>query len=520
MSVALIMSQLGAHLKAMRKLHVLREHARLATNAAHNRRLLLSNSGDAAYSTSDDEEAAAYAQDVTHLDDDLVPAIEAAFTAYRTNLETPTSWFGVLAAELGLDADDLDDPIDYEYSVVNGAVAISKRIGTLGQWYEEMVRQKYVVVANKITAGSLVPDDDNVGTLEITDAGTGAFLSNCPSGKFTFICTDASISAPKFSVRFVPTKAAKLADGTGGLEATNELTAEQVFADGEMGIKALVLSRTTLDNVDEQNDNGGILSAYVVTNPQDSDSDEGKFYFTIFHDVANWHLYVYRLSSRASSAVVGAAHFAIDTGTEAITVTCSGGTVLEFTFDHDAAIIALPDTDDLEEDLYIDIGGFAEGDEWTLDVTNDYAGNFSTKIMQAWRVALPAGPAKPATECGDALAGAGAGNVDNGSYLYVYSYVSPLGESGQSAPSNGVTVADKTVNGKVDLTSITVGPSGTTARKVYRSNDAGATYHLLTTINDNSTTTYQDNVAQATIASAAAPLTEVDEDYASSVQMD
>lgn len=520
MSVATIMSQLGAHLKNLRVFHVAREHMRLASSASNARRLLLTNSGDPAYSTTDTEEAAAFAQDVSHLDDEAAPALEDAFTAYRANVEEPTSFFGVLAAELGLDAEDLGDPIEYAYDEVNGATTIRSRSGPLGQWYEELVRQKYVVVANKITAGSLVADDDNTGSLEVTQVGTDRFFPNCPSGILTFRCTEAEISAPKFSVTLAIDGASKFADGETFLESENELQPEKEFTDGVLGINGLILSRTDLDAPTITGDDGAMFTGMVIGNPQDDDCDEGVFYFSVFRDLAQYHLYVYNSTGRSNTSVVGAAHFDITTGTEVLNITCSGGTTLEITFDHDAAAIQLPTTDDLDEDIAAQIAVFAEDDEFTMAVTNNYAGKFSTKLMHTWRVHLPSGPAKPTDIPTDALAGAGAGNVDNGSYLYAFSYVSPLGESGLGPSSNGVTVADKTSDGKVDVGNITAGPSGTTARRIYRSDDAGATWGLVATISDNVTTTYVDNIAQATVDAAAEPLTEIDEDYATSVQLD
>lgn len=109
-------------------------------------------------------------------------------------------------------------------------------------------------------------------------------------------------------------------------------------------------------------------------------------------------------------------------------------------------------------------------------------------------------PTAPSVACGDALAGAGAGNVDNGLHTYKYTYVSAYGESNGSPVSDGVTVADKTIDGKVALTGVAVGPAGTTARKIYRTVAGGAgDFKLVATISDNVTTTYQDNVADASL---------------------
>jgi len=105
--------------------------------------------------------------------------------------------------------------------------------------------------------------------------------------------------------------------------------------------------------------------------------------------------------------------------------------------------------------------------------------------------------------CTGALAGA-AGNVDNGTHSYKVTFVTADGESSAGVKSNVVTVANKAVDGQVSLTSIPVGPSGTTSRKVYRTvaGDTGD-YLLLTTIANNTTTTYTDNTADSGLGAAS-----------------
>lgn len=108
-------------------------------------------------------------------------------------------------------------------------------------------------------------------------------------------------------------------------------------------------------------------------------------------------------------------------------------------------------------------------------------------------------PTTPTT----ALAGAGAGNLTNGAYLYKVTYVNALGESGTSAASAGTTVVDATTNGQITVTVARAFDPTVTSRKIYRTQSGGSIYNLLTTIADNTTTTYTDNIADATIVSAA-----------------
>jgi hypothetical protein len=102
-----------------------------------------------------------------------------------------------------------------------------------------------------------------------------------------------------------------------------------------------------------------------------------------------------------------------------------------------------------------------------------------------------------------ALAGDGAGNVEDGTHTYVVTFVTSSGETTPSAPSNVVTVADKTADGKVALTGIPIGTSSVTARKLYRTFAGGTAHFLLTTLANNTATTYTDNTADASLTTAA-----------------
>jgi uncharacterized phiE125 gp8 family phage protein len=101
------------------------------------------------------------------------------------------------------------------------------------------------------------------------------------------------------------------------------------------------------------------------------------------------------------------------------------------------------------------------------------------------------------------LAGLGAGSVDTGAHRYAVTFVTPDGETQAGTVSSAVTVADNTANGKVALSAIPLGGSAVTARKLYRTAAAGSTYLLLATIADNTTTTYTDNIADASLGAGA-----------------
>lgn len=108
---------------------------------------------------------------------------------------------------------------------------------------------------------------------------------------------------------------------------------------------------------------------------------------------------------------------------------------------------------------------------------------------------------------------AAAGNVDNGVHRYLATFVTADGETQAGATSGGVTVADKTINGKVALTGIPIGGASVTARKLYRTAAGGAVWMLLATIADNTTAIYTDNTADASLG-AGAPATNTTDDPA------
>jgi hypothetical protein len=93
-----------------------------------------------------------------------------------------------------------------------------------------------------------------------------------------------------------------------------------------------------------------------------------------------------------------------------------------------------------------------------------------------------------------------AGLVTDGAHFYAVVFYNGVGNGAQSAVIT-VTVADKTTNGKV-LLQLPIGPTGTTGRKIYRSDAAGAALKLLATVADNTTATYLDNIADASLGAA------------------
>tara|TARA_R100001530_G_scaffold2960_4_gene4639 strand:+ start:927 stop:2873 length:1947 start_codon:yes stop_codon:yes gene_type:complete len=98
-----------------------------------------------------------------------------------------------------------------------------------------------------------------------------------------------------------------------------------------------------------------------------------------------------------------------------------------------------------------------------------------------------------------ALAGAGAGNLDTSVvYTYKITYVNANGETTVGTVSSNITPTGG--DGQVSLTSIPVSSHGSvSSRKIYRTEGGGATYKLLATLSDNTTTVYTDNIADGSL---------------------
>ena len=120
-----------------------------------------------------------------------------------------------------------------------------------------------------------------------------------------------------------------------------------------------------------------------------------------------------------------------------------------------------------------------------------------------------------------ALAGAGAGNLSDGVYRYLVTFLTGSGASEKHTEggviSDAVTIADHTANGQVALTNIPLGGSAITGRAIYRTKVGGSTYYYLYKISNNTGTTYTDNNADATLAVALTDTNTTDDPYLTSI---
>lgn len=95
-----------------------------------------------------------------------------------------------------------------------------------------------------------------------------------------------------------------------------------------------------------------------------------------------------------------------------------------------------------------------------------------------------------------ALAGV-AGNVTAGEHRYRVTFVNADGESDAGEISAAVTTSAS--DGQVSISDIPTGDDTVTARRLYRTKVGGSVFYRLTTLADNTTTTYTDNTADGSL---------------------
>lgn len=98
-----------------------------------------------------------------------------------------------------------------------------------------------------------------------------------------------------------------------------------------------------------------------------------------------------------------------------------------------------------------------------------------------------------------ALAGAGAGNCDNGSWRVGVTFVTADGETELGALSAFVTVSDKTTNGKIAVSDIPLGGTLVTARNVYAVAPSASLAFYVGQIANNTATIYTMNIAASSL---------------------
>lgn len=97
-----------------------------------------------------------------------------------------------------------------------------------------------------------------------------------------------------------------------------------------------------------------------------------------------------------------------------------------------------------------------------------------------------------------------AGVLSAGAYKYKVTFIFASGEGVDSDESSAVTVVTPGTAGQISLTAIPLSTKGATARKLYRTTAGGSTFKYLATISDNTTASYTDNIADASLGSEQA----------------
>ena len=95
-------------------------------------------------------------------------------------------------------------------------------------------------------------------------------------------------------------------------------------------------------------------------------------------------------------------------------------------------------------------------------------------------------------------------NLGIGAYQYAVTFVDDTTGAQESTPGTIANITTTSGNQGVNLTNSPLGPSPTTLkRRIYRTVVAGAQLKLLTTINDNTTTTFSDTTVDGSLGANA-----------------
>lgn len=143
------------------------------------------------------------------------------------------------------------------------------------------------------------------------------------------------------------------------------------------------------------------------------------------------------------------------------------------------------------------VGGAAGAEKLLATIADNTTTTFTDSVPDSLLGAnLPGSNTAAVPAPGAAAAAAGAAGSPNGAYRYQITFVNAAGET-----TGGVEFTFTASSTHVSLSSVPLGPSGTTSRKVYRTAAAGAsgTEKLVGTIADNTTTTFDDNVADGSL---------------------
>jgi hypothetical protein len=189
-----------------------------------------------------------------------------------------------------------------------------------------------------------------------------------------------------------------------------------------------------------------------------------------------------------------------DNGSTFPAVDASGATVVKEAFTGTAGNSNKP------EYALVDTTNAAPTSVWLPSTATGGAANPNRMKGSTNSVTSPATPTLFAVPGTASAATAAGSNLGVGTYKYQITFITgiaglPLGETNGGTEFSITTTGGNT---NVSLTGIPLGPAGTIKRSIYRTQVGGSTgtERLVTTIGDNTTTTYTDSTTDATIVAA------------------
>ncbi len=382
--------QMGALLKVSHKIKALRDHGARADSSSYNSRLFDVANG---FDDSVTVEKRAMGSQVKFFQEDWVSQAVSLWTGYKSQVESFSDFFGVLATGLGLsDKREADrKPIGYEYDrdlAVDGTIMLVNRTGVLGNLHKDMLTNGEYVDANTMTPGSFTAFDGNRGSLS---AAAMTYLSQMPTGTLIFECVGERVESPKIAVRLELPQEDPEPDGNTRIDAQNLITVEKSFSDYWLGLVNVSLTRPGLTAPTKSGDSGTFFTvAGTFVNPQEVDMAGGILYVKVTRKADSgeeWLLEFFSDSSRTKKR--GAVVLGSLVGTQAFTAVLQGGTSFTQTFDKAAAAAVLTAAGATLETITFDIKTPRVGDKWSRAITNGENFNFVSKLKRLWRWTPP-----------------------------------------------------------------------------------------------------------------------------------
>lgn len=128
-------------------------------------------------------------------------------------------------------------------------------------------------------------------------------------------------------------------------------------------------------------------------------------------------------------------------------------------------------------------------DNTTTTFTDNIADNLMGELQKIKYAVLNPPSSAPS------LVSQSSGNLSAGKHACFYTFVDYNGNESAKSPISEINIS---ANYKIQWT-VSVGPVGTTQRKLYRKSPGSGDFKLVTTINDNTTTTFVDNVVDGSL---------------------